>query len=518
MGLVYWKAHRVRVWLGRDDDLPEMHRARRAIELIRMFSHLYKVCSDFERESRRLHSERLFDESQNIMRPEGVALRCLLERTWFNRVWCVQELGLSRAVIFQCGNSHFTNDELDQFVRLLQSSRPGWLFTSTLNFQMLELGKRYYSSTRGGGRIELGSDPKEAETLFDILDGARGLSCTDPRDTIYAFLGHPSAFKQHILDVSPYYYYTKNYYTGKPAIISPNYDKSNTFPILCTELAISAVRDFEIGLQVLSHVTHNGTSIDSDIPSWVPRWDVLDQTSYFYGSESRYAASGNLESTLLTVHIPMGSTCASLLSLLAMRLSTISFSHHQSTHRSVRTLAENLFPERVAGDPVTEAEFRATPGSLSFPRNSINNWSAFAQTLTAGLATGSDLILGPADEDVDRHTNRLEAYLRSRERGPPQIQSTYDDEEAELYSMDLGLAGRSRVFYITSDGHYGLAPLITQKGDEVWLPLGAKMPFILRPLSVCAFKIVGQTYLHGIMKGEAVEGKSKRNFRSVVLY
>ena len=76
-----------------------------------------------------------------------------------------------------------------------------------------------------------------------------------------------------------------------------------------------------------------------------------------------------------------------------------------------------------------------------------------------------------------------------------------------------------RRLYITSKGYIGLGPMSTQVGDEVWIICDGKTPFILHPQpensnapenpnqteEVKQFQLVGETYLHGFMQGEALE-------------
>jgi hypothetical protein len=400
----------------------------------------------------------------------------------------------------------------------LEYSKTGLLISYDIDLRLLRLGRRYHDATWGNGRIELGSDPVEAETFFDILSTTRGLKYSDDRDTIYAFLGHPSAFKQHRLDDSPYRWYPQNYYNSKEPILIPSYDNSNTFLKTCTNLAISAIKNRGIGLEVLAHVAHDEQTIVQDIPSWVPVWIVTKQAAHFHKYDIHYAASGLLKAVPPSVHTPIGGACNSRLSLRALRLGTIRYATKEPGTLSVETLVETLFPERVAGAAYLKMHALDWPAATSRLRCSYNNWSSLATTLTAGLITTNiDLAPGPVEHHLDRHVHGMESFLRRYERGPPQVQSSEDDDIAEYFHMDLGKAAQSRVFYVTSNNRFGLAPMIAREEDQIWLPLGAKMPFILRPLSEGVFKMLGQTYLHGVMKGEAVETRNESAFRTILL-
>ena len=90
---------------------------------------------------------------------------------------------------------------------------------------------------------------------------------------------------------------------------------------------------------------------------------------------------------------------------------------------------------------------------------------------------------------------------------------------------------RSRCLFRTRKGYIGLGPVGVQSGDEVWLFATARTPFVLRqPPEGCLRKetlcsnsstaececrtFIGETYVHGIMNGEAMR---KGDFRPVSL-
>jgi hypothetical protein len=72
----------------------------------------------------------------------------------------------------------------------------------------------------------------------------------------------------------------------------------------------------------------------------------------------------------------------------------------------------------------------------------------------------------------------------------------------------MSLSSEGRSFTITQKGHYGLGPWIAEPGDIFCIPLGARVPFILRKTGKESFyKLVGEAYIHGFMRGEVGEGE-----------
>ena len=54
------------------------------------------------------------------------------------------------------------------------------------------------------------------------------------------------------------------------------------------------------------------------------------------------------------------------------------------------------------------------------------------------------------------------------------------------------------------EGYIGLVPERTQLSDYVWLFKGGSVPFVVRDESGTK-RLVGEVYIHGIMKGEAFD-------------
>ena len=61
-----------------------------------------------------------------------------------------------------------------------------------------------------------------------------------------------------------------------------------------------------------------------------------------------------------------------------------------------------------------------------------------------------------------------------------------------------------------SGKHYiGMGSKSVEVGDQIWLLRGANVPFILRRAGNGNgnYRLIGEAYVHGIMHGEAMEGR-----------
>jgi hypothetical protein len=518
MGLVYWKARRVRIWLGRDDEKEESHRARYAIEVIRRLSNIHLAASGTTAEDYKAYTSIRFDEPESIAETEWTAIHRLLDRVWFERVWVVQELGLARDAVFHCGDECFTRSELQEFTSLLNRSKMRLTKPFNLNLQMLHLGQDYWRSCWGNTRLELGSDPKDAETFFDILARARGLSCTDPKDTVYAFLGHPSAFKQQILDIEPYHWYPRNYYEKRPTLVTPNYkDKSsNSHLKVYHELAVAAIAKVGLGPNVLSHVGHNEVTIKAAYPSWMPRWDLYNRTT-FAGSEIYFAASGSHSGSSFKLSSSRGRGLPDQLSLKGLRLDSI---------RCVRRVPVQDYLEEsldLMALLLSDAPILRRPNAIPIPNSLKYPYEepfvlAFASTMTAGLTSAWNMPSEPTDKFPAQHIRNFHAFYRRQEQSGSSTLFTEEAEHAGYFALDVRRGADDRVMFITHDGRLGLGPPAMEGSDEIWIPMGSKMPVILRPYDSGMFKIIGQAYVYGVMRGEAMESRREEDFEDVTLW
>jgi hypothetical protein len=63
-----------------------------------------------------------------------------------------------------------------------------------------------------------------------------------------------------------------------------------------------------------------------------------------------------------------------------------------------------------------------------------------------------------------------------------------------------------RALLVTSKGYIGLAPWKTKRGDSVYVLHGGRTPYILRNSAEPGkYKLVGESYVYGIMGGEALK-------------
>jgi hypothetical protein len=174
-----------------------------------------------------------------VVNPEGLteqderlALKNLLGRPWFNRVWVLQEVALSKAAVVLCGSMWVP---WDCFV-----TQNVWEASMTTRSGVIKPAVLSYSSDSGLSR----------RSLLDQLHETRDNLSSDPRDKVIALIGMTPP-DEHWSTIVDYNRSAEEIYT-------------ETAQRIITQTS---------SLRVLSGVQHR--SLDNrSLPSWVPDWRV----------------------------------------------------------------------------------------------------------------------------------------------------------------------------------------------------------------------------------------------------
>jgi hypothetical protein len=533
MGLIYWEATQVIVWLGNDKNKKTDLTNARTIELMQYYGNLYwsttgdvpYIGSDADIEK---HDKFWSSVARFFARP------------WFTRVWTVQEVGLAKEAIFYFGESNITRHILSQFVAFLERKADAIIRVYGIKLQHYKLIDYYQQCTRYNYRLEYGSDPSMADDFLQLLHRAQGLKCTNPKDAIYAFLGHPSAFKTKLLDSDPYMWYPRNF-EERIAVIQPDYSKGFEVKELFLQIAYSALDTWELGPNLFAHVRHNEATIKEDYPSWVPSWDLVsERAAYSLYHGFYYHACGDMTDTQLEVE--RSDMFKPTIRVKALAVGTVLFTYTLPATASFDILSSsdkvitNKMPQSTV-NPVEDlrAIFMAHR-RRTLTERSRNDEVAFALTLTAGIiSTVEEDSRVPAFNQHHHHERPLEVdpelnfadyncYRLSKSAGwDPDLQhevrsqlATYPGN-ADRFCVKVAIAAASRTFFCTHNGYIGLGPRITKLGDQCWIPVGSNMPCILRPVAPGRYKVPGQAYVNGVMKGELFKDSTSKSFREIVL-
>lgn len=417
--------------------------------------------------------------------PRWKSLAVLMKRPWFTRAWVLQEVGVAKDPQVFYGDAEFSYRDLMKLIKWMRRCASNLETRAGIFWLTIHTDWEYWLPDWRAHATEANY------TLVDFLGHARGLSCKEPKDHIYAFLGHPLTQLED----------------GSGPIIKPDYEKDTR--VVYREMAAMLLQSS--GLRALSSVEHDNSTISEDFSSWVFRSDVeLVQNSLGIWLGYYYHSSPDAKPE------PPFVIEGEHLRLQGVIVDTVSKSYQFSTSSedleppsALRSLqAANHEP--VSLDRIWE-DLQDSNTPCCYPRD--KRLEAFSLTLCAGLTNYE-----PAEDNLGRHWANFAAYWGLRLQStstsalPSELQAEMEKGDAERFWIDMSLSSEGRSFFITQKGYYGLGPWIAEPGDICCILLGARVPFILRKTGKQSFyKLVGEAYLHGFMRGEVGEKLAGRD-------
>ncbi|KAI3316589.1 hypothetical protein HD806DRAFT_423915 [Xylariaceae sp. AK1471] len=380
----------------------------------------------------------------------------LLQRSWFRRAWVLQEVGLAKDPRVVYGSVEFSYRAMITLVHGITRYAGG--FATSTGVGALLIHTQWANWT---GRA---LNPSHRIYKFvDLLDHGALLECRDPRDRVYAFLGHPLANDQIVPD------YTKN--------IMQVYQ----------EATVLLLRD--TGTRALSSVEHSNTTIHDNYPSWVIRWNIGFILNNIYTHPNYFYRAG------LTAQPGLAQIDGDRLRIEGVMFDTVRSVHIVQTIESTKQIRFASFDGIGVWsflDLIRYLEDASTP--CAYQNLRLLN---LASALTCQVALDDSLLTTVfADE--------WSSYMLW-----PGPSNTSDiAPNAHMFYRELASKCMGRAFVHTSRGYYGLGPHITRPGDQCCVLQGSGVPFLLRPLSTNGsqeFRLVGEAFIHGVMKGEVLE-------------
>lgn len=406
------------------------------------------------------------------------SLAAILSRPWWTRVWTVQEAMLSTQATVHISEYQAP---LSLFLSLYHSMKKhdsGCCSAAQLlwygNQDTLMLIRS--ANSRIGHGLSFDDDGLNGKiTLLRALMVASIRKASDPRDHVYGLHG--------VL-------------YSKDRLIKPNYQ------ISVDKVFTNATRVIfeEAGsLDALAYAVGVRPDNAYELPSWVCDW--TRQTGWLVQGRFYKASHGEPFTTKQTTH--------RTLSVEACKIDSISTTRPPS------------------GFPIFErGKFKEDLSCLEGWLSTVNiknsdDWCAFWTTVLFGLISpeGGDRRILPEDLITIETWWELAQSAKNEGRGNSFLNGR--DRNLVRFAGQLRNSVRVHNFCLTSQGFLGMGPQTVEKGDEVFVAKGSRLPLILRPIEHTVtqklgipghergYLFVGQCYLHGFMDGEAVKSDTK---------
>jgi hypothetical protein len=482
MSRIYKSSAEVLAWLGREED--DSNTAMERLEdigpkAIEAGIQDFRADTDMPNWSRPHVDERLSRLKVSLNRlaeSEGLdlfhpALVPLSKRTYWSRVWILQEVSLPQTLIFLCGSKRVDITTFNAGFQFLAFAR--WTINNRVTFEDYRDPQSKLRSVSAnppsgapnrliGARRRYHSETGDRQPLVSLLHrtcfcnvSIDPLKATDPRDKIYALLSLASDSDQ--------------------LRILPDYNKSPLEVYTDASRALAANGHVE----VLSWCQHP-KSIEG-LPSWVP--------DYSQGLRQPYAEDGNA----MPLFCSSGSTQFPVLS------STL---HPKGHIIHLQGIKVDVVDE-LGSDWNLEVR---VPWGWEIAQRLIHEVEDFCKKSI--LFTNDEQVLDAsmrisiADQDFHGSSkSRASSSMRSKYNKIKLMEGFAFDHDAAHYRSAMKFQ-RGRKAFLSSDGHVGLAPACAEPKDLICIIFGSTTPFILRETVKGKHILIGEAYVHGIMDGE----------------
>lgn len=413
------------------------------------------------------------------------ALKLLLHRPWFTRVWVVQEYALAPPgydrTLLMLGDSTITSDHFAINMSSIGAAitRPG---AGKGHFDEEDVqGAKNFLIMR---QIRYGC-PRPA--FSSILKLVCRFDATDPRDKIYGCLGlNDSAKSNFKVD-----YFEKLEYLCRRIVLFL-LDEEETVEILYQAQTL----DHELGW----------TSWSWD-PFRTPQITNADDRHMHGQSESMFDACKGTRVGLVHCEddeLSMEGQEVDEIAILADPLSwTVSDSVTIRSLWSHCTLMMSIRGLSIADPTNCEALWR------TLIRDEIMSACFFG-----GKLSDSTILSTPTQHFGSVFGCRAQPWdvlfcwafheaSHLMKQYPSQTIPVWLQQMSDDYVDSACNGVRDRRVCITTKGRLGLVPIIAEVGDKIVVLNGGRMPFVMRK-GPQSYRLVGEGYIHGIMDGEAI--------------
>lgn len=508
INLIYRQAELVVVWLGEQSSDSDL-----AISFIKFLDKTHRRRLSVRDSRSLLQTDRY--------RAQWTALRNLLSRKWWSRIWTVQEFVLAPNVSFWCGMDSVCRVAV--CLAILMADRcPSVGIKETLAFTHANHRRRalmlYKRSRAPGSKVNLSLAALTA--YFACMDA------TDDRDRLYGL--QALAMDSDVLPVS-YAISLQEVYMRFTRSFIERYD---SLDIICLASLYGA------------------STADSSLPSWVPSWQkrativvpsMVSQSCHTHignlrafvfldvDPAVRYSASKNRP----PVYSFEGSALLARGVVIDVVDGLTGSSHSdmvQSSLWSPTSSTGHLKPVASAIDILTsvcrslaldrkDRYMRFDMPVADFSRDFINLLTRIVNK--TNLASSQDLQEWFNRNKLLRiHGRTFESILHNcpqanaEPEGPPPNEDEYyhDTIFGRFYDTVVRMSFR---LMVSRDGRVGMATERARKGDLICVLFGCSVPVLLRQADDGhGFRLVGECYLDGCMNGSAVEqpGLGERTF------
>ncbi|MCJ1241658.1 hypothetical protein MMC14_009664 [Varicellaria rhodocarpa] len=458
---IYMRASQVVPWLGEEDE-----HTGTAFDLVRKLS----TNDEYLEVTLKADPSAIWDN--HVMEDMGLphfpsyewlALAKLFERAYFQRIWIIQELVVSANAVVRCGSLTIRWENIESAARLLISTGLFRALVKTYGHSVRPSFVKTISNCRLSFH-ELQGGPGMTFSL--LLCSTRRFQATDPRDKVIALMG-----------------LARNPNPTFPNSIEPDYSKKTAE--LYRDVTGRVITE-EQNLSLISSVEDQSDRQKHELPSWVPDYGYCQRVSILGLSlrSVKFRAAGE---TKVSVKWTEGSSVIMINGFRQDKVDKVSDGSLDYIPNDRGLVLDWL-------DMTEPLILNKSLKIDAFWRTLIANNIAHAYPAPVEYQNHFESFLGFTDK-------RNQRYLKSL--GLEKVASP-NPANPSLFQAYMGYVAPRRKFFTTQNGLIGLGPRSIQSGDSVCILSGGLVPFILRKGNA-GYRLVGESYIHGLMEGQAVQ-------------
>ncbi|KAI1505463.1 heterokaryon incompatibility protein-domain-containing protein [Biscogniauxia marginata] len=518
MGEIYKGCENCVIWLGESDERAapgvQSVTAVRAFELMDVLAtdhHLPDLpCFSEEEGQRTAISEKYEDHF--------MALKHLLGLPWWRRIWVIQELALPRSVKFIYASEELSYEVVRGVVDMLKTHAATCCKLHRMSLRALAFDPLLVIQEQVDPIVSTRENwsKQESTTLFQLRRQFYAFQATEKRDLFYGLLGLVTDW-------------------GSTKPLQPNY--SSTPRVAITEAVFRCISEQGgMGFLLGERLFRAADKPDNpNLPSWVPdayfcsipsQWVMVEQRRIILSSS--FTASGSREQPA---------------SELALGKDEVLFAQTLMVDRiaKVGSVCDALENWDKAPDVLRQWMEMVGLGLKDWPEQPPEEGSimdAFWRTVICNSIETDTVTLSyrtPGTEDYSE-LRFLWYLLLSISPFLPSMGLSFTIESHDTLQSKapktvyhILVCIWQRRLFLTERGLIGLAPRDTCVGDEVHIILGSPSPFFLRPIGegtrienkshpFPSYTIIGNGYLHGKMSGEALNGETQGDAKTIAIY
>jgi hypothetical protein len=539
MKKIFAKASRVLSWLGPEDE--------RDADALSFIEKIGKACCesnsisleevaltiDLDKFVMGIHLKRSNFWLDDHHLPSWPSLFRFFELPYFSRVWTANELQSNPNVRALCGKVEIDYGHIP-------------LTAAWLKYADNRIFSQIVTDRGIGNIIHIRKVNTFDNSLLGRLHSARGFFASDPRDKIFVFASNfiPIDYTKSSLDVFQdvavtllrghgydcFSYVVHKESIGYPSWV-PKFDYSFIKPLITSPTLLAGGDQAMSQWKVRRHsIFLHAFLVDTvSITEKVMAWSNFDAnhhckwaSSAFIEMWKRYTANSEASAPYLsgcTLRTAFSLTLTAGLQQWAVS-NGISY-HQQAFEKYAEKFAKNVGDVRAIASRKVSSDGDLVTDDDEFSVHSDKISNSELSTTVSFRPREHPHPNTPSVNKFSPHGDTLRLNI-ARDRWPYDRNATWP-----LYQRDAQLASNHRRIFRTNNGYLGLGPKLTRGGascqvesqdvdgikpDELWVILGAKTPFILRPRGG-HYQLVGECYVHGLMDGSLIRGLEDSPFQ-----